>query len=420
MLSELFSQTLQSMAPFEPSPHLAVAVSGGSDSRALVLLAQEWAQQQGGRVTALTVDHGLRLESLDEARATCEWLRSKTIEAVLLPVTVPPQGNRQQNARRARYQALTEWCRTHGVLHLLLGHHHDDQVETLLQRLVRGSGVDGLSAMAPLSYRVDVRILRPLLNIPKHQLQAFLRQMNERWIEDASNTSPAYSRNRLRALTPALAEEGLSPERLRETTLRLARTQHFLQQETARLLARQGGVSPAGFGWLAETALREAPPEIGLRGLRQMLTAIRGTEAMPRYQEVRRLYDAMRKDDFSGATLHGCRILPVKRQRRTLILREQASGSVTLPSDQDFRWDERLKARATKAGLSLRALGADGLKQWRQSGKTCVADLPAALLHVLPSLWQLERCVSVPHIDYGPQQGETGVFLRFAPRKPLC
>jgi tRNA(Ile)-lysidine synthase len=420
MLFDLFSEALLAMRPFEASPHLAVAVSGGSDSRALVLLAHRWVQEQGGSVTALVVDHGVRPESLGEAEATCQWLQDKGIQAVLLPVTVSPQGNRQQNARHARYDAMTQWCRSNGVLHLLFGHHHDDQLETLLQRLIRGSGVDGLSAMAPVSYRADIRILRPLLGMSKNKLQAFLRDMNERWIEDASNASAAFLRNRLRSLTPVLAEEGLLPERLRETTLRLARTRHFIQQETAQFLARFGGLHPAGFGWLNATTLHEAPMEIGLRGLRQMLATVRGKDAMPRYHEVHRLYEAMREAGFAGATLHGCRVLPAPRLHRVFILREQHAQEERLPHDQDGRWDERFRVHASQTGLSLATLGAKGLKQVRQNMPNLSENLPAALLHALPSLWQLERCVSVPHIDYGAQRAETGVLLRFAPRKPLC
>src|SRR5689334_12818293 len=169
-------------APFEVNPELAVAVSGGADSLALALLADRWARACGGRVTALTVDHGLRPEAAREARQVGRWLKASGIRHVILRWSPPAMkktatarlANLQAAARDARYELLCGWCRQHAVLHLLLAHHRDDQAETLLLRLARGSGLDGLAAMAPLVERSAVRLLRPLLAVPKTAITGYL------------------------------------------------------------------------------------------------------------------------------------------------------------------------------------------------------------------------------------------------------
>ena len=145
-----FDVLMAPLGPFEPAPRIAVAVSGGPDSLALCLLADRWARARGGAAFGLTVDHGLRLESAAEAAQVRRWLAGRAIARR----TLRWKGGHthsavQEQARAARLALLTGWCRRAGVLHLLLGHQREDQAETALQRLVRGSGIDGLAAMAP-------------------------------------------------------------------------------------------------------------------------------------------------------------------------------------------------------------------------------------------------------------------------------
>src|SRR5205814_5624782 len=137
------------------------------------------------------------------------------IEAHVLTLAWTPPGRSLQAAARAeRYRRLEEWCRGAGLLHLLTGHQREDQAETFLLRLGRGSGLDGLAAMAPVTYRAGLRLLRPLLDVERVRLAATCAAFGERWIEDPSNHNPAAARARLRASLPALAEDGLTVARL--------------------------------------------------------------------------------------------------------------------------------------------------------------------------------------------------------------
>jgi tRNA(Ile)-lysidine synthase len=319
-----FAALMAPFAPFESAPHLAVAVSGGADSMALVLLAARWAAAQGGHVTALTVDHKLRAAAAEEARQVARWLAPRAIAHAILAREAAADGrNIQAAARAARYRLLEGWCAEAGVLHLLLAHHREDQAETLLLRLARGSGLDGLAGMAAVVERPACRLLRPLLTLPRARLCATLEAAGQAFIDDPSNEDMAYARVRLRRMAPLLAEAGLGPERLAAAAGRLAGARSAVERAVAGLLARSALVHPAGFVALDRGALLAAPREVGLRALAAVVTAVGGALYPPRLERLERLHAALAAGLGGGRTLGGCRIL--ERRGRTLICREPAA-----------------------------------------------------------------------------------------------
>ena len=198
-----FARLMAPFDPFEADPVVAVAVSGGRDSLALALLTRDWATARGGRIVALIVDHGLRSGSDEEAAGTRALLEGLGIEALILCWSGPkPQSGLQAAARTERYRLLSAECRRRGILHLLLAHHADDQAETVTMRAIRGSGPDGLAGMSALVERADVRLLRPLLGMPRARLTATLLARGVPWIDDPSNADPRFERARLRATSP--------------------------------------------------------------------------------------------------------------------------------------------------------------------------------------------------------------------------
>ena len=224
-----FEALMAPLGPFEPAPRIAVAVSGGADSLALCLLAERWARARGGAVFGLTVDHRLRPESGAEAAQVRRWLAARAIPHRTLrwPGARRAGGGIQEEARAARLALLTAWCRRAGVLHLLLGHQREDQAETALQRLARGSGIDGLAAMAPVRLALEpagggVRLLRPLLSVPRDALPATLAQWDQPWIDDPTNRDRRHARPRLAAAIARLGPEGLSAARLARGAARAA------------------------------------------------------------------------------------------------------------------------------------------------------------------------------------------------------
>ena len=206
LTAETFAALMAPFCPFESRPVVAVAVSGGRDSLALTLLAHDWACSRGGRVFGLIVDHGLRAEAADEARIARETLRSQGIDSEVLNWTGPkPASGLQEAAREARYRLLFEACRARSILHLLVAHHADDQAETVAMRAGRGSGPDGLAGMAALVEHRHLRVLRPLLGVPRSKVTLFMKARGIGWSEDPSNADLRFERVRVRAEGQAIA-----------------------------------------------------------------------------------------------------------------------------------------------------------------------------------------------------------------------
>lgn len=195
-----FAELMAPFEPFEGRPSLAVAVSGGRDSLALALLARDWAAARAGRMVGLIVDHGLRPESATEAAVTLDVLARQGCEAAVLRWSgAKPRAGLQEAARTARYGLLRQQCLERGILHLLLGHQADDQAETVTMRAARQSGADGLAGMAAVVEQSEVRLLRPLLGVPRARLTATLLARDVDWLDDPSNSDPRFERARLRS-----------------------------------------------------------------------------------------------------------------------------------------------------------------------------------------------------------------------------
>lgn len=444
VLDARFAQAMARFGPFEAKPHLALAVSGGADSMTLALLADRWAQAQGGRVTALTVDHGLRPDSASEARRVGRWLKARGIRHDILRWSPPTAkkkvagarlANLQAAARDARYALLVDWCRKHAVLHLLLAHHRDDQAETLLLRLARGSGIDGLAAMAPLVERPTVRLLRPLLSLAKTDIVGYLQAMGQPWIEDPSNQDSANARVRIRKLLPRLAEEGMTPARLAETAERLAQARAGLDQLVDRLLATGVAAYPEGYLRLDVAALRMAEKDIALRVLARAIACIGGEPYGPRLERLTRLYDRLCAAEGEaalgrGRTLGGCRILPARRTdidvtrpdptRYVLVVREPAAVAAPVPwvEGDVVTWDGRFLVsrgipsrrakrgggRKAKAAITIGALMESGLRviarECEETYQRMVQGLPRDVLVTLPAIRCGAALLAVPHLGY--------------------
>lgn len=421
---------MAALGPFEATPHLAAAVSGGGDSMALCLLADDWARRAGGRLSALTVDHGLRPEAPREARRVGAWLTARGIDHhILSRPGVRPTSGLQEAARRLRYGLMTSWCRESGVLHLLLAHNLEDQGETFLLRLGRGSGIDGLSAMAALIETPEVRILRPLLAVERDRLRATLAGYRQDWLEDPSNLDPGFARTGLRAAQPALTGAGLSPARLAATARRMGGVRRVLETAASALSAECCAVYPAGYARLDAAALAAVPGEVSVRILARLLLCIGARDYAPPREKLHRLLGAIaRGGPRSARTLGGCRILP--RKEGVLVCREgrHPPRPVAAVAGRRLTWDgrfvidlaaDRRGAEASSARLSR--LGRDGWAEVvGERPELRAGPVPAAAAMSLPALRDEHGVVAVPHLDYRRRgRGRPGVAVaRIAFRPP--
>ena len=292
-------------------PAIVLAVSGGPDSIALMWLAARWrrALARGPRLIAVTVDHGLRPGAAAEAREVKRLARSLDLPHRTLRWTGPkPRTGLPAAARAARYRLLAQAARASDATHILTAHTRDDQAETLLMRMLRGSGIAGLAAMARESERDGLVLARPFLDISKSQLIATLRKAKVGFAEDPTNRDTSFTRPRLRTLMPVLAAEGGDTRNLVRLASRLARANaavEVLVDGAERYLAlRDRQVLHSGFN--AETfdagrldaksfdakAFAAMPDEIRLRLLQRVIDRI-GHEGPAELGKVEALLSAL-------------------------------------------------------------------------------------------------------------------------------
>ena len=412
---------IELMKNFEPMQKtVAVAVSGGIDSMALVLLAEIWAKKNGYGIVALTVDHGLRKESKQEAKTVKSWLKKHNIEHHILTnrKKTIPQNNLMEYAREVRYELISKWCKKNKVLELLVAHHAEDQAETFLLRLERGSGVDGLSAMHPESRLHGIRIIRPLLEINKSFLIEYLKSRNQKWIEDPTNYNEKYKRNSLRAaLAKISAYEPALTQRINKTAKNMSRARQALEQVAEKYQRESIDFFPSGYAIADLKILRDLPEEITLRILKSTLHRISKTESYLRLDELERLYSKIiGNKNFTGCTLWGCKIMPYKSQN-ILIMREYAAISKlsSINRGEEIIWDKRFIVSLHKESyithLNIKILKksefSDFFKSLSEIEQKRIAKLiPKDVIETIPFFVtksnnnSLENIMAVPHINY--------------------
>lgn len=384
-----------------PAGAVGVAVSGGGDSTALLLIACDWAREQGRPLAAATVDHGLRPDSAAEAAAVaglCSRLGipHETLKAQGLATAA---GNLPAAAREARFALLGQWAARRGLAAVLLGHTMDDQAETVLMRLARGSGIEGLAAIAPAARHHGVLWLRPLLGQRREALRAWLRARNEAWIEDPTNEDPGYDRVKARRALAALAPLGITVEGLARTAARLARQRRVLERAMVELAARARRFGPFGEARLDLAAMAADEEDTALRLLADTLMRVTGAAYRPRFAALEAAWRALQDGARRRATLAGCLLLQCRGgERAALICREPAACEPPRPLENGAcLWDRRWRIGTTgqwPAGTQVGALGAAGLAAlgaaakagaWAPSGSWTAA--PRAVRLSTPALW---------------------------------
>jgi tRNA(Ile)-lysidine synthase len=389
---------------------------------ALAFLAAAWAAKRRGRIVALTVDHGLRKDSAGEARTVGCWLRDAGVAHHILTWTGPkPRTGIQAAARTARYRLLSEWCRRKGILHLLVAHTRDDQAETFLLRLDRESGVSGLAAMPAISEEPDLRILRPLLTLPKARLIATLQARKQRWIEDPSNKNLNFARVEVRQFLSEIGGIGVSASqiapRIAHSAGELGLARRVRERIIAKFLARAAAVDPSGFIELDGAMVNAAPADIAAESVQRCLLCVSGGGYPPRRQKLENLCAELRAShaaEIFARTLAGCRIIlqpSAEDGASILICREEARAA----TGNSFLWDGRFKiVRSDRGGATW--LGQLGYEGWREIVQTAPtlreSAIPLPARFSLPALRDSKGVVAVPHLGYRRAKLRRGSGLR--------
>jgi len=404
--AERLLSELRARLPNPLPSRLGVAVSGGSDSTALLHLLSRVTEGTDTNLFAATVDHGLRSEAAEEAAEVAALCRRLEISHTTLKWGGwDGSGNLQDQARRARYRLLRDWARAHDIPAVTLGHTADDQAETVLMRLGRAAGVTGLSAMPMVRAFDGVDLVRPLLFATRAELQGYLLAHGVDWTEDPSTQNIRFDRLKARQSLAQLAELGISAKSLARVAENMGHANTALAQytqETAqRLTVEEAGsirLDCAGFAGL--------PKELQRRIVIGIVRWIAGGDYPPRQASVDRTIAAV--SNSRPATIGGCTLVP--NGDFTWFCRE-LNPVVNLVAPPGLPWDRRwIVSGPDIPGAQIRALAESGLKQlpdWRTSG------LPRAALLATPAVWVGQALVSAPLGGLGH-----GWTARFDPAYP--
>lgn len=368
---------------------IGIAVSGGSDSTALLHLYHQAAAKLGLTLRAVTLDHALRAESAAEAAAVAAMCQSLGIAHDTLRWdhgTIV--GNLQDQARQARYRLIAAWAREKGLADVAIGHTADDQAETFLMGLSRAAGLDGLSGMRPTWQSEGVKFHRPLLAISRADLRAYLTRHGVTWVDDPSNENDRFTRVKARRALQALRPLGITVDRLSDTIQHLAMAQQSLRRNalTAWTTAGREEAGAVHFDW---AKLLRFGGEIERRLLLAAIEHIAGNPYQPRAEKIFNLRLAISQG--RGGTLHGCRVTVANG---IVSLYREPKAVKSLHTTTTEIWDNRWQMIGPHApDLTIRVLGADGLRacpDWR------TLNIPRHAILVSPAIWSGNTLMAAP------------------------
>ncbi|MFQ5563704.1 MAG: tRNA lysidine(34) synthetase TilS [Parvularculaceae bacterium] len=384
---------------------VALAISGGPDSMALACLAAE-TKSLNAEIFAFTVDHGLRPDAADEAVRAGAWCAALGFtHQVLRWRGEKPASGVQEAARRARYRLLAEAANKAGAAAILTAHNLDDQAETVFMRLARGAGPQGLAAMAEdkliaAGPGAPVRLLRPMLAIPRARLIATLAARRQDYVDDPSNEDPAFERVRVRALLAALEEQNLlSAQALARTADSMSAAARRLMKAEDRRFRRAGGCFYAWGGASVDVDRLDAS---FAPVLRRLIHAVSGADYPPREADCAQ---ALSKALDAGAAALGGALLK-QREPRLFVMREPAAltGRVDsapaepapLPPNSRILWDGRFIVDDADGGpaLEVAALGEAGFEAL--GPRAGLVDAPREALLATPAIWRAGAFLAAP------------------------
>lgn len=380
-----------------PPQTMGVAVSGGSDSMALLHLLSEFCAIHDIKLRAVTVDHRLREASTEEADSVARHCAKIGVpHDTLVWQDWDGEGNLQNAAREARYSKMAAWASSNGIDTIAVGHTADDQAETVLMRIARRSGVDGLSAMRPRTVREGITWVRPLLQTKRQTLKTYLTNQDITWVSDPSNEDERYDRIRARKALDLLAPLGIDVDALGEVAKHMAQARKALDWHTF-LAAKQIVQIKDGALLIEETGLRLQPDEVQRRLMVKCINWVSGARYAPRSSAIESLLSGVRKG--KAGTLDGCHIRCIGDN--IWVFREfNAVRNVACATDQ--LWDNRWKMVSQHPtvhhhDLRIKALGLEGLEQcpdWRATG------LPHVMLQSTPAIWFGDSLIAAPHAGF--------------------
>lgn len=385
----------------KPPTSIAVAVSGGADSLFLTYIAKQWCEKHSVKLYALIVDHKLRPESSKEAILVSKLLKDQGIEnAILIWEGRKPKTNVHHHARQKRYELLTKYCKSHDIEHLLVAHTLTDQAETVLLRILRGSGVDGIAGIPVHNEINHVRILRPLLEVRREEIESTLLKVGWQWVNDPSNVNMRYERSKVRKLINSFEDKDTLVKRLTLLAYNARRTRNFLEKYTVDVISRYVKFPPLACAAINKGEFVILEEEIALRVLNILLKKIGGKIYPARLESLLTLFKNLQKENFKAHTLQGVQIR--NHHDQILLYREPLliTSSKSIKKNKEICWDNRFLIVANIDG-KIGPLGKEGYASIKKYLINFQKPPFIEMIYSLPTIYDKNGTIlAVPHLRY--------------------
>ncbi len=386
--------------------HIALAVSGGSDSIAMMRLADMWARSNVNpvKLTVLTVDHGLRHEAAAEALQVSTWCKALSLRHHTLQWQgVKPKTGVQAKARNARYGLMSEWCAANGVDFLLTAHTLDDQAETVFMRQGRTGTVESLAGIWETAQWGGVKLFRPLLGQRRIALRTYLNQIGQTWIDDPSNDDVKFERVRVRKTLATELRPDQRMAELADIASVAGRTARALVAAAAQWVQQHLVSYPEGYGVIPRPAFCHLEADLQRRVLQQLIRLYgAGNRVDP--SELDGISAWILGDGLQHRTLGGA----VMAGRKHSIVFGREAGRVSavptlVPESGEVLWDGRFMVKAPPGSQVVAVANLTGLARRK--------DIPSFVQQAMPAILLHDGSVMVPHL--GPGQGAAAKFIRY-------
>ena len=406
-INQIYFQFRGKILSFVGKDKFAIGVSGGSDSLALSVLAKLYSLENNSTFIALVVDHKLRKESTNEAKQTFKNLKDKNIEAKILSYKGQKfSSNIQKKARDLRYDLFEKYCLKNKIKFLILAHHQDDLVENFYIRLIRGSGIKGLTSLQNVfQYNKNFYLLRPLLNFTKKELLEVTKKTYPKWIEDPSNKNEKFLRVRIRKMQSQLQKEGLNPRRIIKTIENLGKAKSSLDFYVFKSEKKYLNFYKEGYSTIKLSILKNEAQEVIFRLIIKAIHFVSGEYYPPRSDSLNTLIKNISQKNFKSATLGGCLI--EKNKNLLSFFREDRNVPMeTLnKKKQRINWDDRFLVFGNlnnSQGLIIKKLGDNGIEYLRKNKFSDYGvKIPAHAKKTLPSFWSSRgELLFVPFLNF--------------------
>ncbi len=420
-----FSQEINEKFTFEQSPKIALGVSGGPDSLALAILTKQWLDKIGGSLQCLIVNHNLRPEAKPESLYTAKILEKYHIKHHIIEWEgTKKMSNLQNQAREARRNLLTKWCKTNKYKYLFLAHNQDDVVETFFMRLFRGSGLQGLSSIPHLSTYNNITIVRPLLDFKKTELELFLTKQNIKWIKDPSNHDNKFLRSKIRKLLKSTLLEEIIPydlmlDRCFTGIESIKRNNNIIEHSKNDIMSNIVSTYPEGYLTIKLDTFLDLPDEIALNILASCLINISGKHCYrPRFASLKILYNKIVLQHNKASTLWNCEI---KIRGNLIYIYYESKNNypnVEIIDQNTIKWDNRFiiktphieKLKIIKFNQNIYSNN----KKLLDTKK--IKELPKKIIYSLPAI-EIEQSLYVPFLT---KQRRADINILFQPSIPLA